>query len=62
MTEHTLSATGVTLAYDGRHIIDGLDLTIPAGKVTVIVGANASGKSTLLRGLARLMRPRGGVV
>lgn len=62
MTEHALTATGVSLAYDGRHIIDGLDLAIPPGKVTVIVGANASGKSTLLRGLARLMKPRGGVV
>ena len=62
MTEHALTATGISLAYDGRHIIDGLDLAVPPGRVTVIVGANASGKSTLLRGLARLMRPRGGVV
>jgi iron complex transport system ATP-binding protein len=34
----------------------------PDGQITVIVGANASGKSTLLRGLARLLHPRGGEV
>jgi iron complex transport system ATP-binding protein len=50
------------LAYDDRVIVDGLSLTIPAGRVTVIVGANACGKSTLLRGLARLLKPRGGTV
>ncbi|HYJ28536.1 MAG TPA: ABC transporter ATP-binding protein [Nocardioides sp.] len=39
-----------------------MDLQVPHGKVTVIVGANACGKSTLLRGLARLLRPRSGAV
>jgi iron complex transport system ATP-binding protein len=62
MTAHTLEAIGLSLAYDGRPIIDDLTLAIPPGRITVIVGANASGKSTLLRGLARLMKPRGGVV
>ncbi len=58
----TLAAVDVTLAYDERVIVDGLSLTIPAGQLTVIVGANACGKSTLLRGLARLLTPRGGTV
>jgi iron complex transport system ATP-binding protein len=35
---------------------------VPDGAITAIVGANACGKSTLLRGLARIMRPRGGAV
>jgi iron complex transport system ATP-binding protein len=43
-------------------VVRSLDLEVPAERITVIVGANASGKSTLLRGLARLLRPRGGVV
>lgn len=59
---HDLAAAGVTLGYDGRRIVEDLDLSIPAGRVTVIVGANASGKSTTLRGLARLLRPESGVV
>ncbi|GAA2040253.1 ABC transporter ATP-binding protein [Agromyces tropicus] len=49
-----LVAEGVSLGYDGRRVIDGLDLAIPSGRITAIVGPNACGKSTLLRGLARL--------
>jgi iron complex transport system ATP-binding protein len=42
--------------------VDGLDLVVPDGEVTVIVGPNACGKSTLLRALGRLLKPRGGAV
>jgi iron complex transport system ATP-binding protein len=49
-----LAAEGVSLGYDGRRVIDGLDLVVPPGRITAIVGPNACGKSTLLRGLARL--------
>jgi iron complex transport system ATP-binding protein len=59
---HEFGAAALSLGYDGRRIVEGLDLTVPAGRVTVIVGANASGKSTTLRGLARLLRPEAGVV
>ncbi|MHA7208488.1 ABC transporter ATP-binding protein [Arthrobacter sp. MDT1-65] len=58
----TLSATGLTLAYGERTVVEGLSVEVPAGKVTVIVGANACGKSTLLRGLARLLKPVAGTV
>jgi iron complex transport system ATP-binding protein len=57
-----LQAEAVTLAYGARTIVDGLSLAVPDGLVTVIVGANACGKSTLLRGLARLLVPRKGRV
>jgi iron complex transport system ATP-binding protein len=57
-----LRADGLSLAYDDRVISEGLSLRIPDGRITVIVGANACGKSTLLRGLARLLRPRAGSV
>ncbi|PTL91874.1 cobalamin/Fe(3+)-siderophore ABC transporter ATP-binding protein [Halomonas litopenaei] len=47
----------------GRHkVIDGLDLTIPRGKLTAIVGPNGCGKSTLLAGLSRLHAPSSGRV
>ncbi|MET4637071.1 ABC transporter ATP-binding protein [Mycetocola sp. 2940] len=59
---HELVARSLDLAYDGRTVIAGLDLAIPDGEVTVIVGANACGKSTLLRGVARLLRPAAGVI
>ncbi|MFJ7965308.1 ABC transporter ATP-binding protein [Streptomyces sp. NPDC096324] len=57
-----LRATGLRLAYDNRTVVDGLDLVVPPGRITAIVGANACGKSTLLRALARLMTPRTGTV
>lgn len=61
-TAHSLTAEKVQLGYGDRLIVDGLDLTVPPGKFTVIVGANACGKSTLLRALARLLPPRQGTV
>ncbi|WP_203614076.1 ABC transporter ATP-binding protein [Streptomyces sp. SID13726] len=57
-----LRAEKLHLAYDGRSVVEDLDLTVPTGRITAIVGANACGKSTLLRALARLLAPRGGVV
>ncbi|MCP8882454.1 ABC transporter ATP-binding protein [Devosia sp. XJ19-1] len=59
---HQLLAAGLDLAYGDRQIVSALDLTLPPGKLTVIVGANACGKSTLLRGLARLLTPTRGAV
>lgn len=58
----TLTAQTLTLGYGTEAIVDALSLTLLPGKVTMIVGANASGKSTLLRGLARLLAPRSGAV
>ncbi|GAA3377790.1 ABC transporter ATP-binding protein [Streptomyces sannanensis] len=57
-----LTANRLTLAYEDRTIVDQLDLEIPDGRVTVIIGPNACGKSTLLRALGRLLRPQGGAV
>jgi iron complex transport system ATP-binding protein len=57
-----LRAENLTLAYDKEAVVEELDLEILAGKITAVVGANACGKSTLLRGLARLLKPRGGAV
>jgi len=57
-----LAAQDLTLEYGATPVVAGLSCTIPPGKVTMIVGANACGKSTLLRGLSRLLKPAGGAV
>ena len=57
-----LHAADVTIGYDRRVISAGLDVRIPDGSFTVIVGPNACGKSTLLRSLARLLKPAHGEV
>ena len=59
---HDLRAKNLTLGYSDVDIVRDLDVVIPDGRITVIVGANACGKSTLLRGLARLFAPRSGQV
>ncbi|ATW49190.1 cobalamin/Fe(3+)-siderophore ABC transporter ATP-binding protein [Streptomyces peucetius subsp. caesius ATCC 27952] len=57
-----LTARELTLAYDDRTVVHELDLAVPDGQVTVIVGPNACGKSTTLRALGRLLKPKGGAV
>ncbi|NUJ90074.1 ABC transporter ATP-binding protein [Plantibacter sp. MCCC 1A11337] len=61
-TEHQLLVERLALGYGDRTVIDGLDLLVPPGRVTAIVGANACGKSTLLRSMSRLLTPRSGRV
>ncbi|ATE55545.1 ABC transporter ATP-binding protein [Actinosynnema pretiosum] len=61
-TTHTLAVEDLTIGYGDRTVISGLDLEIPPGRITVIVGANACGKSTLLRSMSRLLAPKGGRV
>jgi iron complex transport system ATP-binding protein len=57
-----LEARGLLVGYDRRTIIPDLDVAVPDGSFTVIVGPNACGKSTLLRSLARLLKPSAGQV
>ncbi|WP_308168976.1 ABC transporter ATP-binding protein [Cellulomonas hominis] len=57
-----LRAADLTLAYGDRTVVRGLDLVVPEGELTVVVGPNACGKSTVLRALARLLRPSTGTV
>ena len=60
--DHSLSAENLAVGYDQREIIHDLSVRIPTGKISVIVGANACGKSTLLKTLARLLKPSKGTV
>ncbi|WP_082553494.1 ABC transporter ATP-binding protein [Phycicoccus sp. Root101] len=61
-TGSRLRAEDVTLSYRDRVVVDHVSTAIPDGKITVVVGANACGKSTLLRGMARLLTPSSGQV
>ncbi|GAA1495556.1 ABC transporter ATP-binding protein [Paeniglutamicibacter kerguelensis] len=57
-----LAAETITLGYDERVISRDLSIEIPEGAFTVIVGPNACGKSTLLRALSRLLKPKLGSI
>ncbi|MGU3493342.1 ABC transporter ATP-binding protein [Xanthobacteraceae bacterium A53D] len=62
MTPPGLEARGLHAGHGGRAVLRGIDIAFPPGDFSVIVGANACGKSTLLRVLARLLRPTAGTV
>jgi iron complex transport system ATP-binding protein len=60
--DHALIAHSASVAYGDRLVVDDVELAVPPGRISVIVGANASGKSTLLKTLARLLTPKSGNV
>ena len=63
VTRQGLSARDIVVGYGKNDpILEGLSLDVLAGELTVIVGPNACGKSTLLRSLARVLDVRSGVV
>jgi iron complex transport system ATP-binding protein len=61
-TPSRLYARDLSLGYGSHSVVRDLDVVIRDGRITGIVGANACGKSTLLRGLARLLKPTAGTV
>ncbi|MBO9598139.1 MAG: ABC transporter ATP-binding protein [Cohnella sp.] len=57
-----LRTTELSLAYGNRQIVKELSVEVPDGRITALVGANGSGKSTILKSMARILNPvQGGV-
>src|SRR5699024_12881959 len=54
-----LEGEQVTIGYGDNVIVDQLDVHIPTGKITSIIGPNGCGKSTLLKALSRLLPIKG---
>lgn len=57
-----IEARDLRLAYGDQVVVDGLDLDVPDGTVTAVIGPNGCGKSTLLRALGRLLPVKRGHV
>ena len=57
-----ISVRNLVVEYDGRRILDGLNLDIEQGETMVLLGGSGSGKSTLLRHIIGLERPKSGSV
>lgn len=60
MNTHTFTADRLVSGYDARPVVNDVSISIPQGKISVIIGANACGKSTLLKTLVRLLKPSSG--
>jgi iron complex transport system ATP-binding protein len=60
--EPILAATGLTLGYGRREIVESADLAVAGGERLAVVGPNGAGKSTLLRALTGVLAPRTGSV
>ena len=57
-----LKAAGLSLAYGSRTILEGVDLAVRSGEFWFLLGVNGTGKSTLLRAILGLLRPRRGAL
>ena len=57
-----LEIRNLSAGYSGKHVLEAVSLTLPAGKVTVIVGPNGCGKSTLLKAVAGVLSAEGAVL
>ena len=55
-----VQTTGLTKTYEGRAVVDGIDLALPPGRITGFVGPNGAGKTTTLRMLLGLVHPTSG--
>ncbi|WP_409295221.1 ABC transporter ATP-binding protein [Peribacillus sp. SCS-26] len=60
--KEAIETSALTLSYGSQKVIDSLDLKIPRGEITVLIGSNGCGKSTLLRSAARLLKPESGSI
>lgn len=60
--QFSLQGEGISVGYQQNIIIPKMDVQIPKGKITSIIGPNGCGKSTLLKALSRMMPVQSGAV
>jgi len=58
----SIEAKNLSIAYDESVIVENLNVGIPEGKITTIIGPNGCGKSTILKSLGRIMKPKNGMI
>ena len=62
MTDLLIAAKGINTFYGASHILRGIDFTVARGETIGLMGRNGMGKSTLLKSIMGLVKPRSGAV
>ncbi|WP_313339801.1 ABC transporter ATP-binding protein [Sedimentibacter sp.] len=59
---NSIITENLAVAYENNLVVENLDIQIPRGKITTIIGSNGCGKSTVLKAVGRILKPKGGMV
>jgi len=60
--QSVLEIRGLTVNYGAIQALKDVTITVHAGEVVTLIGANGAGKSTTLRAVSRLLNPRSGTI